>query len=258
MAPRHLANPTRCGDYANSATNNSATLPCACSGSRSSRRGNPTRSRCSSPSGARLMPKTPEQIADELLAKAGVRTKPNGPQAGTTDVTLEWERMSDIEPEAVDWIWPGRIARGKLTLIAGDPGMGKSQIALDVVARITRARIFPDPDKSSAPLGSVLILTAEDAAKDTVRPRLEGVDADLSRVHRLKSAITKDGKATTFRLQADLALLAAKLRAVGDVTLVIIDPITSYMGSKIDSHHVTDVRAVLEPLAAWAEQHHVA
>jgi hypothetical protein len=213
--------------------------------------------------------KTPEQIADELLAKAGVRPdanprriKPNGPSGrephNTKDeVELQWECMADVEAEPVDWVWPGRIARGKLTLVAGDPGMGKSQIGLDVVARVSKeGERFPDD--SIAPTGSALILTAEDAANDTVRPRLEAANADLARVHRLRAATFKDGARTTFSLQHDLAALSKKLREVGDVALVVIDPITSYMGSKIDSHRVTDVRAVLEPLAAWAEEHKVA
>ena len=157
------------------------------------------------------------------------------------EVTLAWECMADVEPEPVDWLWPGRIARGKLTLICGDPGLGKSQISLDVVAHVTNVGRFPDGSK--APSGSALILTAEDSAKDTVRPRLEAVGADLTRVHRLKAAIVKDGNktgATTFSLQHDLVALAEKVRAVGDAAIVIIDPITSYMGSKIDSHRVTD------------------
>jgi putative DNA primase/helicase len=179
------------------------------------------------------------------------------PKKKANEVELVWDRMSDIEPEPVDWIWTGRLAHGKLTLIAGDPGLGKSQIALDIAARITSADPFPDA--SHAPTGSVLILTAEDAASDTVRPRLEAAGADLDRVHRLKAAKHKDGGTiTSFSLQADLAALGQKLKEVRDVMLVIIDPITSYMGSKIDSHRVTDVRAVLEPLAAWAEDHHVA
>jgi hypothetical protein len=175
-----------------------------------------------------------------------------------TEIELQWDRMSDIEPEAVDWIWPGRIARGKLTLIAGDPGMGKSQIALDVAARVSKAALFPDDKR--APSGSVLILTAEDAANDTVRPRLEACDADLARVYRLRAALFKDGRRRTFSLQHDLVALGKKVQELGDVALVIVDPITSYMGSgdKIDSHRTTDVRAVLEPLADWAEKHRVA
>jgi predicted ATP-dependent serine protease len=185
-------------------------------------------------------------------------TQPLGdrPSKDGGDVELQWECMADVESEPVDWLWPARIARGKLTLIAGDPGMGKSQIALDIVARISKGAQFPDG--STAATSSALILTAEDAANDTVRPRLEAADADLARVHRLKAAIFKDGARKTFSLQHDLTALSKKLNEVGDVSLVIVDPITSYMGSKIDSHRVTDVRAVLEPLAAWAEEHKIA
>jgi putative DNA primase/helicase len=120
------------------------------------------------------------------------------------------------------------------------------------------ARFSAIPRRQHHPTGSALVLTAEDAAKDTVRPRLEGANADLTRVHRLKAATFKDGARTMFSLQHDLAALGKKLKELGDVAIVVIDPITSYMGSKIDSHRVTDVRAVLEPLADWAEGHKVA
>jgi predicted ATP-dependent serine protease len=174
-------------------------------------------------------------------------------------VGLVWDRMADIEAEAVQWVWPGRIARGKLTLIAGDPGLGKSQIAVDLIARITATEKYPDG--VTAPSGSALILTAEDAAGDTVRPRLEAAGADLTRVYRLKAAVLREGVKTgvvTFSLQRDLAALTAKVREIGDVALVVVDPITSYMGDKIDSHRTTDVRAVLEPIAGWAEQNRIA
>jgi putative DNA primase/helicase len=89
-----------------------------------------------------------------------------------------------------------------------------------------------------------------------LRPRLEAAAADLQRVWVLDAVRTKDGK-RSFSLQADLDLLGRKIVEIGDVGMITIDPITSYMG-KIDSHRTTDVRAVLEPLAAFAEQHQVA
>jgi putative DNA primase/helicase len=193
---------------------------------------------------------------EELCAKIPETSAQAQAPKHDDEIELHWECMADVEAEPVDWLWAGRIARGKLTLIAGDPGMGKSQIALYVAARISKGARFPDGNTTAA--ASALVLTAEDAAKDTVRPRLEAADADLTHVHRLKAATFKDGARTIFSLQHDLAALGKKLKEVGDVALVIIDPITSYMGSKIDSHRVTDVRAVLEPLADWAEGHKVA
>ena len=167
---------------------------------------------------------------------------------------LQFDRLSDIEPEAIAWIWPGRIARRKLALLAGDPGMGKSQIGIDIGARITKGGNWPD--RGTAPGGSVIVLSAEDSTADTVRPRFEAAGANLDRVQVLRAVIEK-GKRRTFNLQKDLVALANKVTAIGDVTFVIIDPITAYMG-KVDGHQTTDVRSVLEPVADFADKSNVA
>ncbi len=168
---------------------------------------------------------------------------------------LEFSCMADIAPRQIEWIWPGRIARGKLTLLIGDPGVGKSQISLDMAATVTNKRRWTDD--GSAPPGSVILLSAEDSADDTLRPRLEAADADLHKVHVLQSVLSDHGR-SIFSLQTDLDALGKKIEELGDVSLVIIDPITSYMGGKIDSHRTTDVRSVLEPLALFASKHNVA
>jgi AAA domain len=100
--------------------------------------------------------------------------------------------MSEVTPRPIDWLWLGRLARRKLTLITGDPDLGKSQIGLDMIARITTARPWPDEAGGSAPLGDCVILSAEDAAADTLHPRLEAADSDLGRVHTVKSVIRRD------------------------------------------------------------------
>ena len=112
-----------------------------------------------------------------------------------------------------------------MTLLAGDPGIGKSQISIDIAARITTGAEWPDGGRADS--GSVIIISAEDSAADTIRPRLEAARADLSRVHILKAAVKGNGSPTTFSLQDDLNGLAAKINEVGDARLVIIDPITS-------------------------------
>lgn len=167
---------------------------------------------------------------------------------------LIFKRMSDVEPQPVQWLWPNRLALCKQTLLAGEPGVGKSQIALDVAARVSTGAAWPDG--AIGECGSVVILSAEDAADDTIRPRLEGANADLSRIHVL-AATMDNGRHRTFNLQTDLEHLGEEVTALGDVRLVIIDPVTSYMG-KIDSHRTTDVRAVLEPLGEFASRHNVA
>jgi putative DNA primase/helicase len=168
---------------------------------------------------------------------------------------LAFDVVADVEATAIDWVWEGRLARRKLTLIAGDPGLGKSQISAYVAARVSTGSEWPD--QGTAPHGSIIILSAEDSVADTIRPRLEVAAADLGRIHVLRSVTTLEGSRRTFSLQSDLVALSNKVRELVDLALVIIDPITSYMG-RIDSHRTTDVRAVLEPLSEFAEHHGVA
>ena len=163
---------------------------------------------------------------------------------------------SEIEPERVEWLWPGRIAVGKHTCIAGEPGTGKSQLATDIAARISMGGEWPCGEGRS-PQGSVIILSAEDGEGDTVVPRLLAAEADLGRVHII-SAVRTDYKSTRgFNLQADIELLEQKIAELGDVALITIDPISSYLG-KTDSHKNAEVRGVLEPLSAMAERMRVA
>jgi putative DNA primase/helicase len=165
--------------------------------------------------------------------------------------------MADVQPEKIEWLWPGRIAIGKQTLIGGEPGLGKSQIATALAAAVTTASNWPC-DEGRAPLGSVLILSAEDDAGDTIRPRLDAAGADVSAVHQISAVCQRDGKGRrTFNLQADLALMESAIEHLGNVRLVIIDPVSSYLG-KVDSHKNADVRGALEPLGDMAARLRVA
>jgi hypothetical protein len=168
---------------------------------------------------------------------------------------LEFDCLADVIPEPIEWIWPGRLARRKLALWAGDPSIGKTQLAIASAACISKGDKWPDA--TSAQKGASLFLSAEDSASDTLRPRFEAAGADLRRIHILRATFTAEGRRRTFSLQTDLEMLGSKVKALGNVHLVIIDPITSYMG-KIDSHRTTDVRAVLEPLADFADHYNVA
>src|SRR5262245_37608862 len=155
---------------------------------------------------------------------------------GAAQAELGAVKLSEVEPRSVEWLWNGRIAAGKLTLFAGDPGLGKSQIAIDIAARITTGADWPDG--GSAPLGNVVILSAEDGIEDTLRPRFEAAGGNLDRAQVITAVTTKEGQ-RAFSLQADLALLSTKIRAFGNVKLVIVDPVTSYCG-KVDGNSTTD------------------
>jgi hypothetical protein len=162
-----------------------------------------------------------------------------------------WRWLRDIQRERVDWIWPGRLARGTLSLWIGDGGLGKSRASNDVAARITTGACWPD--HGAAPLGSVVILSAEDSPAATIRPAIEAAGGDLSRVAILDAVHTDDGTERTFQLGTDLAALEHVLNVTGAI-LVIIDPVSAYFGTRLDSYRDTDVRSVLEPVAKLAER----
>jgi putative DNA primase/helicase len=165
-------------------------------------------------------------------------------------------RASEIAPEPILWLWPGRVAIGKQTLIAGEPGLGKSQLSIGIIATVTVGGLWPG-SQDRAPLGRAIILSAEDDAADTIIPRLIAAGADLSRVDIISAVRNETGARRTFNLQADLALLEQYIEAKKDVRVVKIDPISSYMGA-VDSHKNTDVRSVLEAVGEMAARHHVA
>ena len=162
--------------------------------------------------------------------------------------------VADVTPEPVDWLWRDRLALGKLTLLGGDPDMGKSQIAVNAAARITTGSYWPNGARAN--IGSALFICSEDDTADTIRPRSEAAGADIEKVYAYRPIV--DGKRKTFSLQEDLDRLALEINSIGDVKLVVLDAITSYMGGKIDSHRTTDVRSVLEPVGDFAKEHRVA
>jgi putative DNA primase/helicase len=164
---------------------------------------------------------------------------------------LDSRRASEITPRDIEFLWDGRLAIGKHSCIGGEPGSGKSQLSFAIAAAITTGGEWPC-SQDRAPIGNVIILNAEDDADDMIVPRLLAAGANRERIYIISAVTGRDGKGqTTFNLQLDLDLLEKKLDEIGDVALVIIDPISSYMG-KADSHKNSDVRGVLEPISEMA------
>src|SRR5262249_45468722 len=168
------------------------------------------------------------------------------------------QRAADVTPERVEWLWPGRIAIGKQTLIAGEAGLGKSQLCWALVAAVTTGGPWPWGE-GHAPFANVVILSAEDNTADTIVPRLMADSADLGRVHIVTAVRGKSDKGRrAFDLSADLDLLEKKVSEIGEVRMICIDPISSYLGQKIDSHVNAAVRSVLEPVSEMAARRRIA
>jgi hypothetical protein len=141
---------------------------------------------------------------------------------------LRTAAASDIKMQGIDWLWPGRFARGKFGLIAGLPDYGKGQIAAFIAAAVTAGIALPCGE-GNATQGNVIWFNAEDGMHDTVVPRLAAAGADLKRVTFVNGA-SVDGKDKTFNLVTDLPLLRETIQEIGNVALVIIDPVSAYLG----------------------------
>src|SRR5262249_44903947 len=145
---------------------------------------------------------------------------------------------SDIIARPLDWIWPGHILRGSQELLTGIPGGGKSQTHCAIIVCITTGRPWPD-GPNIVPRGNVIMLTAEDCLEQTIAPRLIAAGADRDRIFILKK-IRKDNKNRMFLLHEDIETLEQAIVDVADVRLITLDPITAFMGGKVDSHRATD------------------
>ena len=165
-------------------------------------------------------------------------------------------RASDVQIRRKDWLWDGHLLRGALELLTGVPGLGKSQVHCSYVACATTGRPWPDGANGCSPV-NVIMVTAEDVLAQEAVPRLIAAQADLSRVHFLH-CIREDEKKRQFLLAEDLDRIRKTVARIGNVGLITMDPITAYMGGKMDSHKVTEVRAQLGPLKDLAGELDVA
>jgi putative DNA primase/helicase len=184
--------------------------------------------------------------------KGTVRYVVAGRRLPTNDDRDGWiiTRVANVAPQPVEWRWQGRLAARKLTLLVGDPGLGKSWVSLDIAARESKGKPWPDsrPRRES---GDVLLLSAEDGVADTIRPRLDALGADTRRIHVISAR--DQGRGVQL---ADVARLRQAITHT-NARVVVVDPVSAYLGS-IDSHRDTEVRSILAPLVAMAEQTGVA
>ena len=188
------------------------------------------------------------------LADAGLeeRQKAQLKSVRPQKIGLKIVRASTVKIKPIKWIWPGILAQGKLVFLAGDPGLGKSQVSLFICAIISSGGQWPVSDEICTK-GNVLILSAEDGAEDLIVPRLKAVNADLEKIHIIQSVELSDGNEKIFDLTSDVEQLKNEAVRIGNVKIIIIDPISAYLG-KIDSHRNTEVRDALNPIIKFADE----
>ncbi len=174
--------------------------------------------------------------------------------AGMGGARLIIKTLADVEARPVDWLWRGWLARGKVHVLGGHPGDGKSTLTTVLAATLSTGGHWPDG--TAAPRGRTLFLLAEDGLDDTLRPRLDWHGADVSQVFAIEAVREPDGSDRPFDLARHLPLVERAIRELGIDTLVI-DPLTSFM-PKSDRNAEGDVRDLLTPLGALAEKTHVA
>jgi len=179
---------------------------------------------------------------------------------------VSYQIGSDVESEVINWIWPNRYPSGKVSILAGFPDFGKSQITLNIAATITTGGKWPN-DEGKAEQGAVIILSSEDTAADTLRPRLLAAGADMDQVIIVSATVkvVDQGKKRrrTFNIEDDLKNLKGIIRIEAEkgrhVRAVILDPLNAYFGGgkKGDAHKNADMRALLTPLTEWAGTHRI-
>lgn len=177
--------------------------------------------------------------------------------APASNVPVVDVQMSTVRVEPVRWLWPGWLAYGKVALLEGDPSLGKSTLALTLAARVTTGTAFPDetPGQRREP-ADVVLLSAEDAPADTLKPRLLEAGADCERVWLLRGTYNATDHSEQFlHFPEDLATLEAYVQRKR-ATFVVVDVLAAYMGNQRsgNSNSDADIRTMLSPLTRLAER----
>ena len=163
--------------------------------------------------------------------------------------------FKDLKLRRMEWLWPNRIPVGKLSLLVGVGGVGKSFLSLYMAAQVSTGRPWIDEpqlkSEGSRKPGDVFILTTEDELDDTVGVRLTAAGANLSRIHYIQAVKTKDGIQGLNNLTTDVDILIKAIRQVPTTKLIIIDPISAYMEGKNENKNA-EVREYLNPLIRLA------
>jgi hypothetical protein len=159
-------------------------------------------------------------------------------------------KLSDIQLEEVTWIWPNFLADNKITIVDGMPGVGKSTLTSEIASRITTGQAFPNGEPREP--RDVVFIAVEDGVADTIKPRVAAAGGNEQHAHFIH--IEQDGNEITPDLERHLGCIREAILEIGNVGLLIIDPIMALLGNSVDSYRDQDVRKVITPLGRLAEE----
>ncbi len=195
-----------------------------------------------------------ERIADEIIAAIGQATPGHPRHAPDPSSRLPIGnvlRLSDVDPEPVRWLSPGRLALGKITVLDGDPGLGKSTLLCELAARLTRGE--PLPGGQPGPPRTVMILSAEDDLHDTIRPRIDAAGGDPNRVISFLAVPDDTEFGRPFVIPGDVPVLEGVVLHT-ETALVIVDPLMAYLHRRHNANSDQDVRRALAALKTLGER----
>lgn len=177
---------------------------------------------------------------NEIFKKEGIMEE--------TKTELQMIKMSEVQSQEVSWLWYPFIPYGKLTIIQGDPGDGKTTLVLNIAAKLSKGESLDSEMKLAEPL-NIIYQSAEDGLADTVKPRLEMAGADCERISVIDEKI-KSLSMIDERLEEAVIITKAKM--------LILDPIQAYLGAGMDMNRANEARDMTKKLAALAEKYQCA
>ena len=200
-------------------------------------------------------PPIPEVSVPNGKSEANLINKKNNRKGGSFPV---YRKMSEIEPQPINWLWKDYIAKGTFTLITGEPDLGKSQMTLSMTAIVTTGGNWPVSGEKCEE-GNVIILSDEDNLEKTIRPRLEANGANLEKIHYLDGIGKGDSNSDCelFNLKSNLTQLETMINEIKGISMIVIDPLSAYLAG-VDTYNNKDVRSMLAPLSKLAGRYDIA
>ena len=194
-----------------------------------------------------------QQKLNDALKKQGIKpTFKKVPESASIEGEIITIVLADVEGKEIQWFWPNRIPSGMLSLLVGNPGVGKSFLTMYICSRVSTGEDWPDAENTMEP-GSVLLFSDEESLEYAIKPRLDSHGADCTKIFAVPHIKKADGNPDTFSIDEHIQLLRDYLEDMPDCRLIIFDPITAYLGA-VNANNNAEVRGALIGLQSLAQE----